>query len=72
MYSTDGQDDSDINVPVAQLGPLSAFTVFNEFKGSYMIVDLTSDGNEWRDLYESPVMIFIQVLVSATGVVYVL
>lgn len=69
MFSTDGSNDSDITIPVVQLGPLSVYDVFQNFNGSYMIVNLTSDGNEWRDVYQSPAMIFLQAFVTATGVV---
>lgn len=69
MFATDGRDDSDITVPVVQIGPFSAMNVFTTFNGSYMIVNLTSDGNQWRNVYQSPAMIFGQVLVTATGIV---
>jgi hypothetical protein len=70
MFATDGQDDSDITIPVVQLGPFSVIDTFKNFQGSYMIVSLTSDGNQWRDTYESPVMIVAQVIVTASGLVY--
>jgi hypothetical protein len=70
MFATDGQDDSDITVPVVQIGPFNASNVFRAFTGSYMIVNLTSDGNKWRDIYQSNAMIFAQVFVTATGLVY--
>jgi hypothetical protein len=70
MFATDGQDDSDITVPVVQIGPFNASNVFRTFTGSYMIVNLTSDGNKWRDIYQSNFMIFAQVFVTATGLVY--
>jgi hypothetical protein len=71
MFETDGRDDSDITIPVAQVGPLSVIPVFDGFNGSYMIISLTSDGNQWRDVYESSGMVFAQVLVTATGLVVV-
>jgi hypothetical protein len=71
MFATDGQDESDITVPVVQIAPVSANTVFRRFNGSYMIINLSSDGNQWRDVYQSPAMIFGQVFVTATGLVYV-
>jgi hypothetical protein len=71
MFATDDSDDSDITVPVAQIGPLNASFVFYRYNGSYMIINLTSEGNQWRDVYESPGMIFAQVLVTASGLVYV-
>jgi hypothetical protein len=70
MFVTDGSDDSDITVPVAQIGPFNASPVFRQYNGSSMLITLTSEGNPWRDVYESPGMIFAQVLVTATGLVY--
>jgi hypothetical protein len=71
MFATDGQDDSDITIPVVQIGPLSANSVFRNFSGDSMLINLTSDGNPWRDIYHSPAMVFVQIIVTASGVVYV-